>query len=408
MNAREGIMSSKTFGDELKNLFPVIEYNLSDSGCVDNVVEFLVQCGNRSLPEAMITLVPEAWQNDELMSEQKRAYYRWSSFCMEPWDGPALLTFTDGRYIGAILDRNGLRPSRFYVLKSKHLIMASEVGVIDVNPCDVVQKGRLKPGRMLLADVLNKEITNDIDIKNRICNLRPVLGWIRKTTTLKDLHEIYKSQNVNFEEMFQRTFHSIIKNNLANEEKDFVLVEEDRRLPLFGYNSEILNLLILPMIKESKESLGSMGNDAPLACYSLFNPLIYDYFKQLFAQVTNPPIDPFREKIIMSLACPIGPEYNILEPCSEQCDRLFIEQPIFSLEDIFVLQNIRYRNFRTKTIQTVFDAKDYIDNEDFISKALDNICQEAADAVNDNYTYIILSDRMAGKNYLPISPLLGK
>lgn len=286
--------------------------------------------------------------------------------------------------------------------------MASEVGVIDVDPADVIQKSRLKPGRMLLADVKRKEITSDIDIKNRISNLRPVLGWIRKITTLKDLHEIYKSQNPNFDDAFNKTFHAVLKNNIVADAqgKDFVLAEEDRRLPLFGYNAEILSLLLLPMIKDSKEALGSMGNDAPLACLSQFNPLIYDYFKQLFAQVTNPPIDPIREKIIMSLSCPIGPETNILEPCSEQCDRLFIEQPIFSLEDIFVLQNIKYRNFRTKTIEIVFDVKDYVDNEDFISKALDSICQEAEDAVNSGFTYLILTDRMAGRNYLPISPLL--
>jgi glutamate synthase (NADPH/NADH) len=187
---------------------------------------------------------------------------------------------------------------------------------------------------------------------------------------------------------------------------NFFLVEEDRRLPLFGYNAEILSLLLLPMIKNSKESLGSMGNDAPLACYSMYNPLIYDYFKQLFAQVTNPPIDPIREKIIMSLACPIGPEGNILEPGSEQCERLFIEQPILSLEDLYVLKHIKYRNFKAYTINTVFDVKDYKENDDFLSKSLDAICAEAEQAARNGYTYLILSDRMAGRNYLPVSPLL--
>ena len=195
MNAREGIMSSEEFGDELGKLYPVVEKNLSDSGSLDNVVEFLVHCGDRSLPEAMVTLVPEAWKHDELMNDLKKAYYKWNAFSMEPWDGPALLAFSDGRYVGAILDRNGLRPSRFYVLKSKHLVMASEVGVIDVDPSEVIQKGRLKPGRMLLADVFKKEITNDIDIKNELCRLRPVEDWLTKTTTIQDLHEIFKSQN---------------------------------------------------------------------------------------------------------------------------------------------------------------------------------------------------------------------
>lgn len=407
MHAREGIMSSKMFGDELNNLFPVVEQNLSDSGCVDNVVEFLVECGERSLPEAMINLVPEAWQGDELMSDQKKAYYKWSSCTMEPWDGPALLTFTDGRYIGAILDRNGLRPSRFYVLKSRHLVMASEVGVIDVEPDQVIQKGRLKPGRMLLADVLKKEITSDIQIKNEITMIRPVQNWVRKLTTIKDLREIYRSQNPNFEEIFSTSMVAKSKMTSADAIRtDYVLVEQDRRLPLFGYNVEVLSMLLLPMIKNCKESLGSMGNDAPLACLSQYNPLIYDYFKQLFAQVTNPPIDPIRERIIMSLSCAIGPECNILEPSAEQCERLFIQQPILSLEDLYVLKNIRYRNFKAYTINIVFDIKDYIANEDFISKALNSVCKEAVDAANQGYTYLVLSDRMAGRNYLPVSPLL--
>jgi glutamate synthase (NADH) len=327
---------------------------------------------------------------------------------MEPWDGPALLTFTDGRYIGAILDRNGLRPSRFYVLKSRHLIMASEVGVVDVDPADVIQKGRLKPGRMLLADVLKKEITSDIDIKNQLCSLRPFEFWIQKSSTIKDLHEIYKSQNPNFEGILSTSMLSVSRQNGNGPltKDNFFLVEEDRRLPLFGYSAEILSLLLLPMVRNSKESLGSMGNDAPLACYSEFNPLIYDYFKQLFAQVTNPPIDPIREKIIMSLSCPIGPESNILEPSSDQCERLFLEQPIMSLEDLFVIKNIKYRNFKAYTINTVFDCKDYVYKEDYISRGLDEVCREAENAVNEGYTYLILSDRMAGRNYLPISPLL--
>jgi glutamate synthase (NADH) len=253
MNAREGVMKNEEYGDELNNLYPIVEKNLSDSGSVDNVVEFLVQCSDRSLPEALLTLVPEAWQHDELMSEHKRAFYKWSSFSMEPWDGPALLTFTDGRYIGAILDRNGLRPSRYYVLKSNHLIMASEVGVVDVDPSEILQKGRLKPGRMLLADTLKKELTSDIDIKNEICNKRPVVDWLRKVTTIEDLHEIYKSQNPNFDEIMSTSMCTVQRSHTTDllNKDSFFLVEEDRRLPLFGYNVEILSLLLLPMIKNS-------------------------------------------------------------------------------------------------------------------------------------------------------------
>ena len=406
-------MSSEVFGDELKNVYPVVEKNLSDSGSLDNVVEFLMMCGGRSLPEVMVTLVPEAWKYSELMSDLKKAYYKWNSMTMEPWDGPALLTFTDGRYIGAILDRNGLRPSRFYVTKSRHLIMASEVGVVDIDPAEIVQKGRLKPGRILLADVLKKEITSDIDFKDQICRMRPVEEWLKKLTTLDDLHEIFKSQNPNFEGIMSTSMCSAARTSSwarspgAPLHKDnFFLVEEDRRLPLFGYNAEILSMLLLPMIKNSKESLGSMGNDAPLACFSMFNPLIYDYFKQLFAQVTNPPIDPIREKVIMSLAAPIGPETNILEPSSEQCERLFLEHPILSLEDLYVIKNIKYRNFKAIEINTVFDVKDYSPGVDFLSRSLDAICGEAERAVLDGYTYLVLSDRMAGRNYLPVSPLL--
>ena len=227
--------------------------------------------------------------------------------------------------------------------------MASEVGVFDVEDSEVLMKSRLKPGRMLLVDTLRKELISDVEVKNEICSSRPAVFWLNKSTTMNDLHEIYKSQNPNFEEVSTTSMSSTTR-FIAKE--TVMGIEEDRRLPLFGYNFETLSLLLLPMIKTSKESLGSMGNDAPLACLSSFNPLVYDYFKQLFAQVTNPPIDPIREKIIMSLACPIGPEGNILEPCADQCDRLFIDQPILSLEDLHVIKHIRYRSY--KVILTLF------------------------------------------------------
>ena len=200
-----------------------------------------------------MTLVPEAWNHNELMSEQKKSFYKWSSFTMEPWDGPALLSFTDGRYCGAVLDRNGLRPSRYYILKSRHLVMASEVGVIDVDPSEVLMKSRLKPGRMLLVDVLKKEITSDIDIKNQLCALRPFEYWIQKSSTMKDLHEIYKSQNPNFESIINTSMVSVTKPYTTGplNKDNFFFVEEDRRLPLFGYNVEVLSMLLLPMIKNS-------------------------------------------------------------------------------------------------------------------------------------------------------------
>ena len=221
--------------------------------------------------------------------------------------------------------------------------MASEVGVIDVEDSEILMKSNLSPGRMLLVDTLKKEITSDEDIKKQIFSSRPTELWLNKSSTLNDLHEIYKSQNPNFEEITTMSMRSSTE-TVAKEQ--LICIEEDRRLPLFGYNFESLRMLILPMIKEGKETLGSMGNDTPLACLSSFNPLVYDYFKQLFAQVTNPPIDPLREKLIMSVACPIGPEGNILEPSADQCDRLYIDQPIFSLENLYIFKNINYRNYR--------------------------------------------------------------
>lgn len=339
----------------------------------------------------MITLVPEAWQFDENMSDLKKAYYKWSSMVMEPWDGPALLTFTDGRYIGAILDRNGLRPSRYYLLKSNHLIMASEVGVIDVDGFEIAMKGRLKPGRMLLVDTLKREFTSDEKIKNEICRLRPVQEWLNNIISLNDLYSKFILEN---------------EHTKLSYKPEFTDINEDRRLQLFGYNIEILNILLLPMIKNSKESLGSMGNDTPLACLSDQNPVIYDYFQQLFAQVTNPPIDPIREKIVMSLSCPIGPESNILEPNASQCQRLFLEQPVLSLEDMTVIKSTNFKNLKPKIIDITADLKDYDNSEDYLTAALDRICKECEAAAKENYTVLILSDRNVGEHRLPVSALL--
>ncbi|KAL5009527.1 hypothetical protein ScPMuIL_011832 [Solemya velum] len=392
MKAREGVMHSKVYGDKLKMLYPVVEDGMSDSGCVDNVLEFLIMAGGRELPEAMLTMVPEAWQNDRFMPEDKKAFYRWSAFAMEPWDGPALLTFTDGRYIGAILDRNGLRPSRFYVTKSNHMYMASEVGVADIPPADVVQKGRLKPGRILLVDTKEKVFLKDESVKAKMASLRPVGNWLdSQTISMADLRSAHDTSKVPTDEnMYRPVSHGSC-------------LEEDKRLPLFGYTIETLDLLVLPMIRDKKEALGSMGNDTPLACLSEFNPLVYDYFKQLFAQVTNPPIDPFREKIVMSLACPIGPEANILEPSAEQCKRFWLEQPILSFWDMEVLKYTSYRGWKSKIIDTVYPVAE---GSDGLVKALNRICTEASEAAEHGFQLIVLSDRKVGKDFVPVSPLL--
>ncbi|XP_052808642.1 uncharacterized protein LOC128237296 isoform X2 [Mya arenaria] len=391
MAAREGVMHSPAYGDRLKNLYPVVESGMSDSGCVDNVLEFLCMAGGRELPEAIMTMVPEAWQNDRTMTAEKKAYYRWSAFAMEPWDGPALLTFTDGRYIGAILDRNGLRPSRFYVTKDNHMYMSSEVGVTDCKSPDVIQKGRLAPGRMLLVDTQEKVFMKDELIKSHLANLRPVSQWLQETLSMSELRQHYS--------LGRNKRHSIDRMHMAHGS----CLEEDRRLPMFGWTTEALNMLVLPMIRDKKEALGSMGNDAPLACLSLYNPLVFDYFKQLFAQVTNPPIDPFREKIVMSLACPVGPEANILEPSAEQCRRLWLEQPILSLSDCDMLKYTSYKGWKTKILDSVFLVSSGAVG---MLKALNKLCEESEKAAEAGYQLLVLSDRTAGKQYAPISPLL--
>lgn len=425
MHAREGVMKSKKFSSEqmsLSKLYPVIEPDMSDSGSVDNVLEFLVNAGDKSLPEAVLCMVPEAWQNDQLMHPKKRSFYQWASCTMEPWDGPALLTFSDGRFIGAILDRNGLRPSRFYHLNDGHLVMASEVGVLDVEGPNVKQKGRLRPGRMLLIDTKNGIVKDDEGVRNFILGQRPFDQWTKNLFSLADLRQAYHANHMEVEPSNghfdgnnnTNRILSTIPNGINCSRPDglkqpTINLFEDKRLPLFGYTPEIINLLIIPMVKTEKEALGSMGNDAPLACLSLYQPLTYDYFKQLFAQITNPPIDPFREKIIMSLECPIGPEFNILEASGEQCNRLWLEQPILSISDLEILTamdaaNFNFRNWRTKVIDCTFPARNY-DKAELLS-ALDRICQEAADAARSGFTLLVLSDRRAGVERVPISSLL--
>lgn len=392
MKAREGIMKSDEYGEDLKKLFPVVEPNLSDSGSADCVLEFLTMAGKRSLPEAVMAMVPEAWHNDKTMSQEKRDFYRWSACVMEPWDGPALISFTDGRYIGAILDRNGLRPSRFYVTRDNILVMASEVGVYDVAPKDVLLKSRLKPGRMLLVDTHEKAFIQDVELKKKIAKSRPHGEWLQQQIFLQDIRR---------EDALKHGALSAVRS--AGDLKRFTRGLFDPRLTLYGYTTETIHMLLIPMIKNKKEALGSMGNDSPLACLSKFQPLPYEYFKQLFAQVTNPPIDPFREKIVMSVQCPIGPEYNILEPSAQQVHRIWLNNPILSVADIQMLKRSTYRGWKTCVIDITFDFRDgvqgYIDT-------FDRIEREAQRAAESGHQLIIISDRAGGPQFCPISSLL--
>ncbi|XP_049540624.1 uncharacterized protein LOC125954403 [Anopheles darlingi] len=395
MKAREGVMKSEQFGEELKKLYPVVEPNLSDSGSCDCVLEFLTHVGNRSLPEAVMTMVPEAWQNDRTMSQEKRDFYHWSACVMEPWDGPALISFTDGRYIGAILDRNGLRPSRFYVTRDNLLIMASEVGVYDVDPKDVTLKSRLKPGRMLLVDTEKKALIQDIELKNEIAKSRSHGEWLQQQITMDEIREAAAANGT-----------------LSNGTSTVAKLEGDGfsgkgildpRLQLYGYTTETIHMLLLPMIKNKKEALGSMGNDAPLACLSAFQPLPYEYFKQLFAQVTNPPIDPFREKIIMSLQCPVGPEANLLVASPSQVHRIWLDNPILSIPDAETLKRNQHRGWKTKVLDITFPANE--GPPGYLS-GLRRVCAEAESAARHGYQLLVLSDRAASAERAPISALL--
>nr|AYV89261.1 glutamate synthase 1 NADH chloroplastic [Tetranychus evansi] len=403
MRAREGVMRNAQYGKDLNKLYPVVEPGVSDSGSFDNVLQFLVMAGNRSLPEAIMTMVPEAWQNDDLMNMDKKTFYRWSACTLEPWDGPALLTFTDGRYIGAILDRNGLRPSRYYVTNDGFVIMASEVGVLDIPPERIAAKSRLRPGRMLLVDTHDKILVKDEEIKLSIANARPLSNWLQEMFTLQDLRNAAMSEKQGNDATVRRR--AVFLDGLARGDSlvGRAQVLQDRRLALFGYTTETLNFLVLPMVKTQKEALGSMGNDAPLACLSLCQPLLYDYFKQLFAQVTNPPIDPFREKVVMSLACPVGPESNLLEPSAVQCRRLWLEQPILSIQDMEVIKKTSYKGWHCKTIDCIYPVSE---GKSGLLKAINSICDEACLAARNGYAIIVLSDRRADADFIPVSTLL--
>ncbi|XP_037934060.1 putative glutamate synthase [NADPH] isoform X2 [Teleopsis dalmanni] len=391
MKAREGVMESEIFGTQLKKLYPVVEPNLSDSGSFDCVLEFLTMASERSLPESVMTMVPEAWQNDKTMTQEKRDFYHWAACVMEPWDGPALISFTDGRYIGAVLDRNGLRPSRFYVTNDNVLVMASEVGVYDIDPSKVILKSRLKPGRMLLVDTQEKKFIQDIELKSFIARSRPHSEWLQQQITLDEI----RNANV---------LNSKAANDIADTMKDpsksgiF-----DSRLSLFGYTTETVNMLLVPMFKNKKEALGSMGNDAPLACLSTFQPIPYEYFKQLFAQVTNPPIDPFREKVVMSMQCPIGPEANLLKPSAKQVHRIWLTNPILSIPDTNLLKRNTHRGWKTKVLDITFQftegVRGYID-------CIERICREGASAAQTGYQLLIISDRNIGSGRAPVSALL--
>ncbi|KAF7816701.1 glutamate synthase [NADH], amyloplastic isoform X1 [Senna tora] len=402
MKAREGLLKCKELGlseSELKNLLPIVNVNSSDSGAFDGVLEFLVQSG-RSLPEAVMMMIPEAWQNDKNMDPQRRAFYEYFSALMEPWDGPALISFTDGHYLGATLDRNGLRPGRFYVTHSGRVIMASEVGVVDIPPEDVCRKGRLNPGMMLLVDFEKHIVVNDDALKEQYSLARPYGEWLkRQKIELKDIVvSVHESQRVP-PAIAGVVTASSDDVNMENLGIHGLLAP----LKAFGYTVESLEMLLLPMAKDGVEALGSMGNDTPLAVMSNRQKLTFEYFKQLFAQVTNPPIDPIREKIVTSMECMIGPEGDLTETSEEQCHRLSLKGPLLSIDEMEAVKNMNHRGWRSKVIDITY-SKDH--GMRGLKEAVDRICEEAHDAINEGYTTLVLSDRAFSRKRVAVSSLL--
>ena len=379
MKDRERVVKSPHFGDDLKKCFPIAEPFASDSGNFDNVLEFLLM-GGRSLPRAVMMMIPEAWQKDPEMSPEKRAFYEYHSCLMEPWDGPASIAFTDGRYIGAVLDRNGLRPSRYYLTHDDKVVMASEVGVLPIEPENVKAKGRLQPGKMFLVDFEAGRLIPDEEVKHLIATSKPYATWLKENRITCE--EVPKAPP---------NGHGFDPDTLVG------------RMQAFGYTTETLQFMLKPMVMQLRDPVGSMGNDSALACLSDQSRLLYDYFKQLFAQVTNPPIDSIREEVIMSLECYVGPEGNLLETTPKHANRLRVPHPILDNEQMASLKQLDYRGWRAKTIDITWPR---VRGAAGLDASLRRIALEAEAAVDEGVQLIVLSDRATGPDRVPISSLL--
>jgi len=378
MHARQSLFESELFGDDMKKVQPVINIEGSDSLIFDNALELLVLAG-RSLPHAMMMMIPEPWTAHESMSDEKKAFYEYHSCLMEPWDGPASIAFTDGTMMGAVLDRNGLRPSRYYVTKDDLVIMASEAGVLPIEPERVALKGRLQPGRMFLVNMEEGRIVADEEIKDKIATEHPYREWIDQhmveLATLKDAPQLPESDPK-----------TVIQRQMA-----------------FGYTFEEVRLLLTPMARDGVEAIGAMGADTPLAVLSDRPKLLYDYFKQLFAQVTNPPIDSIREEIITSAETTIGAERNLLKPEPESCHLIELKTPILNNEELAKLKHVSEGNFKSATIPILFNPKDGVKG---LEMAIDEICAQANRAIDAGVNIIILSDRGVNADNAPIPALL--
>ncbi len=380
MQAQSALFSSKFFTqEELDMILPVCSLGQSDSAILDNAIELLYLSG-RSLPHVMMMLIPEAWDGNDSMADYKREFYEYHAAMMEPWDGPASISFTDGKMIGATLDRNGLRPSRYWVTNDDHVIMASEAGVLDLDPSTIVSKGRLQPGKMFVVDMEQGRIIPDEELKEKICQQQPYGQWLRENKIrVEDLPEA------------------------GSEYRQPKATELISRQQIFGFSTEDIRIVLTQMAETGKEALGSMGIDTPLAVLSDKAQHLSSYFKQLFAQVTNPPIDPIRERMVMSLLTDIGGLSNLLEESPSHCKQIEIQQPVLRNKEVEKIRWIDHENFQTKSIHMTFRASE---EAGVMKKALERICQYAEDAVDDGYSIILLTDRGVDSSHAPIPSLL--
>lgn len=380
MRARQGRLASELFGEDLKKLFPIIDSDeQSDSACLDNAIEFLVMTG-RSLPHAMMMLIPEPWVGNPQMDLNRRGFYEYHAAVMEPWDGPAAVCFTDGKLVGATLDRNGLRPCRYQVTNDDLVVLASEAGVLPTDAPNIRLKGRLQPGRMFLVDTVQGRIIDDEEIKTEITKRKPYRQWL--TQHRVSLDELPEPLNV------PQPDHATLR----------------QRQQAFGYTVEELKMVLHPMAVNGEEPTSSMGTDTPLAVLSERPQLLFKYFKQLFAQVTNPPIDPIREQLVMSLVTNIGPKPNVIAEIPEACRRIKLQQPILTNNDLQKIRLFGDPNFRSKTLSLLFKVAE---GPEGLASALDRLCQEASKAIKEGEKFLILSDRGINEEWAPIPSLLG-
>ena len=379
MKARQGRLHSELFGKDMEKLFPIVSEDQSDSACLDNALEFLL-LGGRSLPHAMMMLIPEPWVANPQMDLDRRGFYQYHAAMMEPWDGPAAVCFTDGKLIGATLDRNGLRPCRYHVTTDGLVVLASEAGVLPADAKDIRMKGRLQPGRMFLVDTVQGRIIDDEEIKAGIVGRKPYRSWVTQYGV--SLDELPDPLNV------PQPDHPTIR----------------QRQQAFGYTVEELKMVITPMIVTGEEAISSMGTDTPLAVLSERPQLLFKYFKQLFAQVTNPPIDPIREQLVMSLVTNIGPKPNLMDESPESCRRIKVQQPILTNADLQKIRGISDPHFKSKTLRMLFRVAE---GPDGLGEAVDDLCKQASHAIKEGYKFLILSDRGVNEEWAPIPSLVG-